>query len=237
MSDIDPETPGVTEVRTTYDPATATTTQVRREVRSGGGNTGWWLALMVALVAILAGAYLLRERAAPPAPDQGVAAATAQGAAQQAAVDAQTAAATAQANAQASAQSTQAAIQQSTQAAVQTDAARAAADRMAAESAATRAAVNADRASRGAIDARSAADIGAAPGKITSIADLLAHRGEGPYEHQAKERSPGTACNYARSRRRRGRRPEVSGERVDDEFAQHQSQRRRDERDQNDVAP
>ncbi|MEO8926174.1 MAG: hypothetical protein ABI306_03330 [Caulobacteraceae bacterium] len=149
MSDIDPVT-GVTEVRTTYDPVTETTTQVRREIRSGGGSTPWLLAGLVALVAIVAAVFLMSRRDEAPASDQAIAAATAQGAAQNAAQTAQDAAATAQANAQASLQATQASAQQSTQAAISTDAASASADRMAAESAARSAAASANQSRRAA---------------------------------------------------------------------------------------
>lgn len=145
MSDIDPNS-DVTEVRTTYDPVTASTTQVRREYRSRGPGLGWLLGGLVALAAIGAAFYLLGERKAPVAPDPSIAAATSLGAAQASADDARDAALATQANAAATMQSNQAAMQQSTDIAAQSAAARAAADRSAAEAAANRAAVSAARA-------------------------------------------------------------------------------------------
>jgi len=105
LSFTDPVEPGVTEIRRTYDPVTATTIEVRRETRS---SAGWWVAGLVVVVAIIATAVVLASRGTSP-DNSAIAAATAQGSAQTAAQDAQNAAALAQSNAQASLQSTQAA--------------------------------------------------------------------------------------------------------------------------------
>ncbi len=105
MSFPEPIEPGVTEIERKYDPVTGTATVIRREGRS---NTGWWVTGLVLVVAIIATAVVLANRA--PTPDTAAtAAAVAQGSAQTAAQAAQSAAALAQSNAQASVEATQAA--------------------------------------------------------------------------------------------------------------------------------
>lgn len=151
MSDIDPLTPGTTEVRTPYDSAGAPMSQVRRtEVRSS--PVGWWIAGLVTLVAIVALLYVVTRPAAQDAQVQASVAAAdqarVQGEAEGAlsAQDAQTAAAVAQANGAALAQSNAQSAMQASQSALQAEADRAAAARAQAERAADQAAASAARA-------------------------------------------------------------------------------------------
>ncbi|MGI9170762.1 MAG: hypothetical protein ACR2FH_11430, partial [Caulobacteraceae bacterium] len=116
MSDFDPPPPGTTETRVTYDPVAATTTEVTRQtgpLAPRSGSAAWWGAGLVAVVAILAAAFVLTRQSTPAvSPDQVAADATAQTRAQDAAQQVQDAAAQMQANTQA-----QANAQASTQAA------------------------------------------------------------------------------------------------------------------------
>ena len=134
MTNIDPDAPRTVETRTTYDPLGAGATEVTRtQVRSNSG--AWWVAGIVAVVAILAIAYMVSHRAAPGADNQAVAAAAAQQGAQ--AQSAQDAAALAQSSAQAQAAQTTAQAQ-AAQTAAQANANQAAASAAAAERASAR---------------------------------------------------------------------------------------------------
>jgi hypothetical protein len=96
MAASDSDDQRVTETRTSYDPVTRSTTQIRTETPPS--RTGAW-AIGVIAVAAIAAVVFLATRSPTPAPtnDQSVAsAAAAQGVAQQAAQDAQASAATAQ---------------------------------------------------------------------------------------------------------------------------------------------
>ena len=137
VSDIEPET---TEVQTTYDPATRTTTEVRRtEVRSNAA--AWWIAGIVAVVAIIAVVFMVTQPApnSQPTTDQLTAAAD-QGRAQAAADSATAALSQAQTQAQSA--------QQNASANLSIEADRAARARADAEAAASRAAANANDAGR-----------------------------------------------------------------------------------------
>ena len=96
MAASDSDDERVTETRTSYDPVTRATTEVRREAPPR--RTGAWVVGVIAVAAIAAVVFLATRSPAPaPTNDQSVAsAAAAQGAAQQAAQDAQASAATAQ---------------------------------------------------------------------------------------------------------------------------------------------
>jgi len=140
MSDLDPETERTTEIRTTE--AGPTTTEVRRsEGRTGGNSAAWWVAGLVAVVAIIAIAFMVTQPNPNAALTDAQIAASAQQAQAQAAADAaQQSLANAQANAALNAQ----AANQVAQSALRGEADRAAQARADAEAAANRAARSAD---------------------------------------------------------------------------------------------
>lgn len=148
---IDPFDPDVTEVRTTYDSVGAPVTEVRR-TRVRTPSAGWWVAGLVAVVAIFALVWLLARPAGPTAADQAAVAdravvnAADQGRAEgiaEGAQSAQTAAALAQGNAAAMSQNSAQAAIQASQNNLQIEADRAAAARAQAERAANQAAASA----------------------------------------------------------------------------------------------
>jgi len=104
---IEPDAPHTTEVRTTYDPLSEATTEVRRtQVRSNGA--AWWAGGLVAIALIAAIAYVATHgRSTAPANDAAVATAAEEGRAQGAQEASQADAALAQSAAQSQLQAAQ----------------------------------------------------------------------------------------------------------------------------------